>query len=180
MKALKALQEGSEEELGWFIDRYSGYVAAVVCNILGGSANREDLEELCSDTFVALWQGSKSIRSGSVKGWLARVARNKTLDLLRKRGESPLRLEEDCIMLSVPGPETEAEKSRERLAVRMAVLDMPHPDREIFLRHYFYFQSVGDIAAAMEIPANTVKTRLRRGREKLKACLEGEIQEAHL
>lgn len=48
---------------------------------------------------------------------------------------------------------------------------MGEPDREIFLRHYYYCQSVTDIAAALDMNANTVKTRLRRGRERLRAEL---------
>lgn len=54
---------------------------------------------------------------------------------------------------------------------RRAVDGMGEPDREIFLRHYYYCQSVADIAAALDMNANTVKTRLRRGRERLRAEL---------
>ena len=52
---------------------------------------------------------------------------------------------------------------------------MPWPEREIFIRHYFYCQRVSDISGALDIPENTVKTKLRRGREKLRQALEGEI-----
>ena len=45
---------------------------------------------------------------------------------------------------------------------------MEEPDREIFLRHYFYCQGVAEIALALDMNTNTVKTRLRRGREKLR------------
>ena len=55
--------------------------------------------------------------------------------------------------------------------IRRAVDGMGEPDREIFLRHYYYCQSVADIAAALDMNANTVKTRLRRGRERLRAEL---------
>ena len=48
---------------------------------------------------------------------------------------------------------------------------MPEPDREIFLRHYFYRQGVAGIALALDMNVNTVKTRLRRGRESLRRAL---------
>ena len=48
---------------------------------------------------------------------------------------------------------------------------MEPTDREIFLRFYFYCQKISQIAAAMELKENTVKSRLSRGREKLKASL---------
>ena len=52
--------------------------------------------------------------------------------------------------------------------VRAAVEAMPLEDREIFLRHYYYFQPLARIAEELSMNLSTVKTRLRRGREKLK------------
>ncbi len=175
-KALRALKDGDKQALEWFIDRYTGYVSTVVNNIIGAYRPREDIEELVSDSFVALWQNAERVRGTGVKSYLSGIARNKAIDFLRSGGETELPLEEDALELSVPGPETEAEKSEERMLVRMAVLDMAHPGREIFLRHYFLFQSVADISDAMGIPTNTVKTHLRRGREKLKRVLERKIE----
>lgn len=171
-KALRELQRGSEAALEWFIDRYSGYVSAVVYNIIGGSHPREDVEEVCSDVFVGLWNSATRIKGGSVKAYLAGMARNKSIDRLRSGGFE-LPLEDDAIELS--GPAEILDKAEERAAVHRAVLEMDWPDREIFLRHYYYCQKLRDIAAAMGFPEATVKTRLRRGREKLRAVLEQEI-----
>ena len=171
-KALRELQRGSEAALEWFIDRYSGYVSAVVFNIIGGSHPREDVEEVCSDVFVSLWTGAGRIRKGSVKAYLVGMARHKSIDRLRAGGHE-LPLEEDAIELQ--GPEEQLDKQEERAAVHRAVLEMSQPDREIFLRHYYYCQKIADIALAMSMPESTVKTRLRRGREKLRAVLEDSI-----
>ena len=46
------------------------------------------------------------------------------------------------------------------------------PDREIFLRYYYYEQKIAEIADEMAMNAGTVKSRLRRGREKLRQTLE--------
>ena len=59
--------------------------------------------------------------------------------------------------------------------MREAVLAMPYPDREIFLRHYYYGQKLEAIAQEMDMNLSTVKTRLRRGREKLRSVLEQEF-----
>ena len=59
------------------------------------------------------------------------------------------------------------EKKEQRLAVKQAVLSMPYPEREIFLRHYYYYQKTEDISREMNIPLSTVKTKLRRGRIRL-------------
>ena len=49
---------------------------------------------------------------------------------------------------------------------------MGWPDREIFLRYYYYDQKISEIADEMDMNAETVKSRLRRGREKLKSLIE--------
>lgn len=168
--ALRALCTGDGEALGWFIDRYTPYVATIVKNTLPPGATAQDAEEAVADTFVALWRGAARIRPGGVRAYLGGIARNKARDAARAvRGETPLK--EDVLSLPEPGPD-EALAERELLErTRRAVDAMPEPDREIFLRHYFYCQTVADIGLAMEMNVNTVKTRLRRGRERLRAEL---------
>ena len=108
------------------------------------------------------------------------VARNKAKNRLRRMGRD-LPLEEDA--LELPGPDDppgEYERAVERQLVRQAVDALPDPDREIFLRHYYYTQTVQEIGAAMDLNVSTVKTKLRRGRMKLKESLtrEGFLREA--
>lgn len=168
-KALCDLKRGSEKALEWFIDRYSAYVGTVVYNIIGGSRSREDVEEVCSDVFVSLWSNAAAIKGSSVKAYLVSIARNKSVDLLRKTGHE-LPLEED--ILSCGGMEEAVEHRDELARVRQAVLLMDWPDREIFLRHYYYCQKISDIAREMDMKEATVKTHLHRGREKLRLALE--------
>ena len=170
-KALRELRRGSEAALEWFIDRYSGYVAVVVYNIIGGSHSHEDVEEVCADVFVGLWSNAGKIRGGSVKAYLVGMARHKSIDRLRAGAyELP---QEDAIELN--GPAEALDRREERAAVHRAVLEMAQPDREIFLRYYYYCQKVADIARVLGMPESTVKTRLRRGREKLRSVLENSI-----
>ena len=55
-----------------------------------------------------------------------------------------------------------------------AVLSLEPTDREIFLRHYFWRQGVGQTSEELHMNPSTVKSRLKRGREKLKALLRKE------
>ena len=82
-----------------------------------------------------------------------------------------LPLEEDAIIFSDIDPQCDIEAREQASFIRRAVLAMEQPDREIFLRHYYYFQPVSQIAEEMQINSSTVKTRLRRGRSKLKDIL---------
>lgn len=167
-KALKKLQNGSEEALEWFIHHYNAYVTTVVFNIIGSSMDMADVEEVVSDVFVALWQNADAVHS--VKGYLGTVARNKAKNKAREAG-CDLSLDENILTIESPTLEGSYEKKELSAAVKRAVLLMPPPDKEIFLRYYYYYQTLEEISTEMGLNLSTVKTRLRRGREKLKVTL---------
>ena len=169
-EALRRLQAGDQQALEWFIDRYSAYVGAVVNSVLQSSMSRADVDEVTADVFVALWRSAGRLIPMNLKGWLSRVARSLALRKLREQSRD-LPLEEDVLVLEEdPLIERLDREQRDRL-VREAVSAMPQPDREIFLRHYYYCQSTSTIAEKMRMNVSTVKTRLRRGREKLRQRL---------
>ena len=171
---LQKLRAHDPAGLEALMDRYLPYVSAIVWNILRDCMSPEDCEETASDVFLAAWEQAADLRPGHVKGWLGAVARNKAKNKLRQRGQA-LPLMED--ILELPGPDDPAgalERAEEQALVRRAVFSLPEPDREIFLRHYYYVQAVREIAAAMGLNESTVKTRLRRGRAKLKQLLTKE------
>lgn len=168
---LRHLRRGDPSALEALMDRYVPYVSAIVWNILRGAMSKEDAEEVVSDVFLAAWEKASDIRSDSLKAWLGAVARNKARSRLRQMGRE-LPLEED--ILEIPDtdtPDARLERSEERKQVRRAVNGMPEPDREIFLRHYYYIQTVADISREMGLNESTVKTKLRRGRLRLKTLL---------
>ena len=168
--ALGLLCSGDEAALGWFIDRYTGYVTTIIRNMLLPRLPETDVDEAVADVFIALWKNAGRIRAGGARAYLAGVARNKARDALRAaRAELPL--EDDALSIPVSGPDEALTESELHERTRRAVDAMEEPDREIFLRHYFYCQGVAEIALALDMNTNTVKTRLRRGREKLREVL---------
>lgn len=150
------------------MDCYIPYVSAVVWNILRFTMTPEDAEEVVSDVFLAAWNQAEDIKPGYVKPWLASVARHKALGKLRDTN-CLLPLEEDILELPAEEtPEARLEQEEEARLVRHAIDTMGEPDREIFLRHYYHIQTVQEISACMHMNVSTVKTRLRRGRMRLK------------
>lgn len=170
-KAVAQLKQGSEEALRWLIDRYTAYVSTIVLRVLGQNMPTADTEEVTADVFVSLWRSAEEIQSGTVRSWLGSVARNTAKNRLRQMKQQ-LPLEEEILVLDGTTPDTALEKQEQQRAVRRAVLAMEQPTRDIFLRHYFYCQSVADIAREMHMNASTVKSHLRRGREKLRLALQ--------
>lgn len=171
-KLLEALRTQEPWGLEAAINRYAPYVAGVIKRVLGNLGTQEDLEELSSDVFVALWRQAPSLREDtSLKLWLGVVARNRALKHLRAlRLELPL---EDAFL---PGPEPTRfwERQEETQLVRQALLRLSPTDRDIFLRHYYWRQTVARIAEELGMNPSTVKSRLKRGREKLRNTLKKE------
>jgi len=168
---LRKMRRRDPAGLEALMDRYIPYVSAVVWNILRGCMAKEDAEEVVSDVFYTAWEQAEDIRSGYAKAWLGAVARNKAKNKLRHAGLT-LPLEED--VLEIPDeltPVTCVEQAEERKAVRRAVDFLGDPDREIFLRHYYYAQTVSEIGQCMHLNESTIKTKLRRGRQRLKEYL---------
>ena len=169
--SIERMKTGDPAGLSALIDRYVPYVSVVVWNILRGAMSPEDAEEVVSDVFLAAWNQAADLECGHIKSWLGAVARNKAKNKLRQRGRS-LPLEED--LLDLPGlsdPTTRLEQAEEQELVRRAVDALPEDEREIFLRHYYYTQPVKEISLTMSLNESTVKSKLRRGRMKLKEAL---------
>ena len=162
------LRRGDPAGLEALMDRYTPFVCAVAARILPG--RQEEWEELAADVFLAAWDNRKKLRPGQVKGWLATVARNRAFNRRRDRREE-LPLEEDALLLSPDSPHVEAEQGELREVLSRALGSLDRADRELFVRHYYYGQTVAKAAEEMGLNLSTAKTRLRRGRERLKDYL---------
>lgn len=173
---LERLQRRDQDALNELTERYRSYVCTVLSNMLSGVGAWADVEELCSDVFLALWQHADELRAGSLKPWLGTVARNRAKSWLRVRRELPMDLDE--LELPDDGPSLEDEAGRKELAaaVRKAVDSLRPRDREIFLRYYFYLQPMEAIAAELGLAPASVRSRLSRGRALLRKKLEKEVR----
>lgn len=170
-KLVKALRRGELSALEELLDRYTPYVSSVIARILRG--RQADVEELTADVFLAAWDNRAKLQPGKVKGYLGAIARNRAFNLLRASRES-LPLEDDVLLLETEGPDRALDKKETARVVNQALSQLDKPQRELFVRHYYYGQTVQEAALAMGLNQSTAKTWLRRGRETLKTILEQE------
>ena len=169
-KLVERLQKRSRSALERAIDRYTPYVGVTVWRVLGGTASREDLEEVVSDVFLSLWLHAGELDADQgLRPWLGTVARNKAVDRLRRAGAS-LPLPEEAPAPG-PGPQEAAERMEQAEVLWRAVEALGEPDSALFLRHYWYGEKLGDAARALGLSTVAAKTRLSRGRKKLKDIL---------
>lgn len=167
---IRALQSGDEAALEALIRQYTGYVGAIVWNIIGGALTADDLEETVSDVFLTLWNNTDKLQPGKLRPYLASIARSRAKNKLRGL-KKELCLNDDLLLVSPDDPERELDGKELRAAVQKAVTALPVRERELFLRHYYYGQTAREIAEETGVKLFTVQTRLRRARERFKNTL---------
>ena len=163
-----ALKKGNVHALEELIDRYGRYVASVLSRILSG--RRQDCEELTEDVFLAAWENRHKLREDKLKGYLGAIARNKAFNRLRDLQEE-LPLEDDVLFEDSDLPYDIAEQKDTARLIERALSQLEPKQRELFVRHYWYGQTVKEAAQEMQINFSTAKTWLARGREQLKSIL---------
>ena len=168
-----ALRRDERAALGRVMELYGGYTAAVLGRTAGGQAAKEDLEEMLSDVFLSLWRSRSQLEEGkSLKAWLGAVARNRAVDYLRRRREShPV---PEGLPDPAPGPEERAERRETEERLRALVEEMEEPDRTLFLRYYYEEEPLERVCRALNMRPSTARSRLCRGRKRLKELLTQE------
>ena len=159
--------------------KYGGYCRSIAHNIL---KNREDSEECVSDTWLHAWNAMPPQRPSILSSFLGRITRNLSFDRCRRQnaekrggGSLPLALDELSECVPAPGRVEQALEARELAeAIDRFLRTLPERECSIFLRRYWYVDSVQDIAARYALRENTAKSILFRTREKLRRYLAGE------
>ena len=169
-KITARLKKGDPAALVQVIEQYTPYLYTIVVNILGSAFSPEDAEDIISESFTVLWYSREKIQRGRLKAYLSAIARNKAISHLRKlKLYEPL--EDDMLIVRCRQPEQELILGELTELARKAVDSLPEPDREIFKRHYFLYQKTEDIAFELKLNPATVRTKLTRGRKRLKKHL---------
>lgn len=159
--------------------KYGSYCRSIAHNILH---SREDTEECVSDTWLRAWNAMPPQRPSVLSAFLGRITRNLSFDRCRKqtaekRGGGSVMLALDELSECVPSrASVEGELEQKELA---AVIDrflrtLPARECDIFMRRYWYVDSVQTIAARYDMKENTAKSVLFRTREKLRRYLAAE------
>jgi RNA polymerase sigma-70 factor (ECF subfamily) len=160
-----------EEALREAIDTYGGAVYGVARRIV---AEPGLAEEVAQDVFLAIWRrpGAYDPDRGSLQGFLLGVARNKSIDLVR-REESLKRtraaLESEFDATAEVAPSEIGFEDREE--VRGALAQLSTVQREAIVLAYFGGRTYREVAVELEIPEGTAKTRLRDGLIRLRELM---------
>ena len=171
--------ERDEAALAEAEDKYRRYCRAIANGILHDD---EDAKECVNDAFLAAWNAIPPARPAVLSTYLGKITRNLSLMKLRKRSadkrgggsaETPLDEYEELIPSDRSIDEgIEAEDLARILNDFLA--GVSQDERRVFLRRYWYFDSIGDIASRLGFSQSKVKMMLKRLRDKLMTRLKKE------
>ena len=170
-KLAEKLKKGDENAFEAIVDRFTPLVSTIIFNLANGSLNTTDIEELTSDTFVTLWYNRDKIQPDKLKGYICCIAKNKTKNKLKAAFRYQIiNIDEmdyeDGLVVS-----DEIENKIIAEVIKEALDIIGEPDKEIIIRHYYYYQSSTEISEKMGMKSETVKSRIKRAREKLRSIL---------
>ena len=159
--------------------KYGSYCFKIANNILN---NREDSEECLNDTWLKAWESIPPTRPTYFNLFLAKITRNFAINTYRskhthKRGKGEMALVLDELEECITG-ETDVETlyiaEELQSSINKFVRGLSEKDGNVFIRRYFYADSIKDISNRYHISENNVRVMLNRTRNKLKLRLEKE------
>lgn len=169
----------SETAIRETAEKYGNYCFAIADNIL---QNHEDANESVNDTYLKAWNAIPPKRPAVLRAFLGKIVRNLSLNRYaaqsaKKRGGNELALIfaelEGC--LSAPDTtESEADMNHVAQAINAFLLAQDAETRKVFVRRYWYADSVSAIAQRFGMSESKAKSMLFRTRKKLKTHLEQE------
>ena len=169
----------SEEAISATAAKYGNYCFSIARSILSDS---EDAKEAVNDTYMGAWNAIPPHKPNSLSAFLGKITRRISINRFlanhtakRGGGEPELALEElsDCIP-SRRDVEQEMEAAELTRILNRFARELPDTERRVFVRRYWYLESVGQIAEQLGFSQSKVKSMLFRTRNKLRNVLEKE------
>lgn len=160
--------QGDHTAYAELVRRYQQSVFAVCYRLTG---ERRDAEDMTQDTFIRAHHKLKLYDMERPFGpWVRRVASNLTLNYLQKRRANQVELDEEFDQPSADAgenPEMARVSAETAHSVREAILALPPHFRAVIEMRHFQSLSYDEMAEALQLPVNTVRSHLFRARKKL-------------
>ena len=170
-------KDGNLHAFNSLVERYQGPVFNLCLRLIGEKGAAEDATQ---EAFLSAYRSIARFEGGSFRSWLFRIAANESKDELRRRSRRPAeslhsRFEDDETPFDVADASETAPEYLERMAVgetiASALLTLPFEQREAILLSDLHGYHYDEIATMTGANVGTVKSRIHRGRERLRALL---------
>ena len=169
---MAALMAGDRTALDELVRRHQGQLLGFFFRMLDG--DRPQAEDLVQETFLRLLRQRTYAPGRAFKPWLYAVATNLARDHLRSARSRPAGPGDEVLALlpdRAPGPDQRAVAAQETRRVAEALGQLGEDVRAAVVLRYANDLTLADIAAALDIPVGTVKSRLNAGTRRLRELL---------
>jgi RNA polymerase sigma-70 factor, ECF subfamily len=168
-RARNSRQTPSDEDLiRALYAEHAGALLRYAMHLMSG--DRQRAEDIVQETLLRAWQHPEAIADRPARPWLFAVARNLAIDSYRARRARPREVGESA--LEVLQGSDDAERALESWAVADALGALRPEHRSVLLETYYRGKSVAEAAAALGVPAGTVKSRTFYALRALRLALE--------
>jgi RNA polymerase sigma-70 factor (ECF subfamily) len=171
---MQLVHDGETRAFEVIFDRHATAAFSLAYRMCGRRATAEDVVQ---DAFLSLWRsGARYDRGrGSVRSWILSVVHNRAIDGFRREAVKQARdVHDDGIAERMPSAhltDTEVERRDDAQLVRSALEELPVDQRRVIELAYFGGFTHSQIAEVLELPAGTVKGRMRLGLSKMRLAL---------
>lgn len=172
---ITAAQRGDQDAFAELVRLYEKRVLALTRRMC---RNPEDAAEAAQEAFFAAWRGLGNFRGESgFSTWLYRLASNACVDLLRResRHQGAVSLDSEDVNLelpaSTPSPQEVAERRELGAQIEEGLRALSPEYRAVLVLREIHQLSYEEIAKALELDVGTVKSRISRGRKRLRDFL---------
>jgi len=165
------------------VDMYKDSIYSHALYFLG---NRPDAEDVTQEVLIRAWKHVESIQKRTAKAWLIRVTHNLCIDYARRHKASRrVMKKEDMAVLEATAVSKEVESNPQQLTeiadikskVLSALQELPEQLRSVIMMREINEMKYEEISEALEIPLNSVKVYIHRGRNALKVALRKTLAE---
>ena len=174
-KWIAAAREGDQGAFEELVRLYEKRVLALTQRMC---KNPEDAAEAAQEAFFAAWRGLKNFRGdSSFSTWIYRLASNACVDLLRREGkrQTAVSLDDEELNLDLPSPlpspQEEAERQELRERIEAGLQALPPEYRAALVLREIQQLRYDEIGQVLNVDIGTVKSRINRGRKKLRSFL---------
>ena len=168
-------RDGDLSAFNAIVERYQSQVYNVAARILG---DRHLAEDIAQETFIKAHRSIDGFRGGSLRAWLLRIASNLSLDATRSRKRRPAESFEEAserpgffVPSDGPGPEQAALQGELREKIQDCIMTLPDDQRAVLVLVDVQGLTYDEAADAIGSAVGTVKSRLARGRRRLRDAL---------
>lgn len=180
LRLVQAAQRGDAESFNALVRLYETRVYNLCYRMLGDA---EAAGDAAQDSFLASYRNLRAFRGGSFRSWLLRIATNTCYDVLRARKRRPTSSidaafdDPDAPAFDLPDPQElpdDAALRRELGAeIQLGLQQLPEDQRVVLILSDIQGMAYDEIAAITGANLGTVKSRLSRGRARLRDFLRG-------